>query len=110
MKIKLLRKQKNISQTKLDAICNLNNTYLADVGNGKRNPSLEIIIKIAKGLNVSLSELFMGITGVSDKEKHKLAKIIEINSLLTDLPVKILSLIQPIINIISKWHKDTLLK
>ena len=41
---------------------NMDRTYLASVENGKRNISIENLNKIAKGFNMSLSELLEGIS------------------------------------------------
>ena len=60
-RIRLLRKERNISQEKFALQINMDRTYFASVEAGKRNVSLYNIKKIADGLNVSLSELFEGI-------------------------------------------------
>ncbi len=39
----------------------INKNYLSDLENGRRNPSLTIISRIAAALGVSLSELFKGL-------------------------------------------------
>ena len=40
---------------------NINKNYLSDLENGKRNPSLKVLRKIAIALDIDLSELFVGI-------------------------------------------------
>ncbi len=52
------RSELNISQEELAARCDLHRTYVADIERGSRNLSLFNIEKIAKGLGVSISELF----------------------------------------------------
>lgn len=52
------RSKTGLSQEKFAAKVGLDRTYYASVENGKRNISLINIAKIAKGLNVSLVELF----------------------------------------------------
>ena len=47
-----------MSQEKFALSINMDRTYLASVEAGKRNISLSNIEKIAKGLNITLSELF----------------------------------------------------
>ncbi|HKL73143.1 MAG TPA: helix-turn-helix transcriptional regulator [Candidatus Onthovivens sp.] len=37
--------------------CELNRNYYADLEKGIRNPSLEVLLKLAKGFDLSLSEL-----------------------------------------------------
>lgn len=61
MRIKYLRSQHNFSQEDLALEAGINKNYLSDLENGRRNPSLEILEKIAVALNISLSELFKGI-------------------------------------------------
>lgn len=56
-KLKKLRKERGLSQEALALICNIDRTYVGRIENMKRNPSLEILAKLAVGLGVSLSEL-----------------------------------------------------
>ena len=60
-RIKLLRTEKGLSQEKFALSIDMDRTYYASVESGKRNISLNNIVKIAKGLNVSLEELFKGL-------------------------------------------------
>lgn len=62
-KIKVLRKETGLSQEKFALKIDMDRTYFATVESGKRNVSLQNIEKIAKGLNVTISELFEGIGG-----------------------------------------------
>ena len=62
-RIKELRRGMGLSQEKFALKINMDRTYFATVESGKRNISLQNIEKIAKGLNVSISELFRGIGG-----------------------------------------------
>lgn len=57
-RIKQLRLSKGISQEKFAIAIGMDRTYYASVENGKRNISIVNIEKIAKGLDVSLEELF----------------------------------------------------
>ena len=59
--MKLLRKNQEMSQEKFALKIDMDRTYLASVESGKRNVSIENIEKIAKGLEISLEELFRGI-------------------------------------------------
>lgn len=61
-KLKLLRKAKtNLSQESFANFIELDRTYYSSVENGKRNVSLINLEKIARGLGITLSELFDGI-------------------------------------------------
>ena len=57
LKLKALRDQRGLSQEALALMCNINRTYIGRIENLKRNPSLEILDKIAEGLNMKLHEL-----------------------------------------------------
>ena len=61
MRIRFLRKQKKLSIEDLALECGINRNYLCDLENGKRNPTLRILEKIANGLEISISELTKGL-------------------------------------------------
>lgn len=52
-----LRKEKRWSQEELSFKVELNRTYIGDLERGEKCPSLETLIKIAKGFEISLQEL-----------------------------------------------------
>lgn len=60
-RVRELRKNRGLSQEKFALLIDMDRTYFASVESGKRNISIENISKIAKGLNISLEELFRGI-------------------------------------------------
>lgn len=60
-RIKELRKKTGLSQEKFALKIDMDRTYFATVELGKRNISLQNNEKIAKGLNITISELFDGI-------------------------------------------------
>ncbi|MGH7195293.1 MAG: helix-turn-helix domain-containing protein [Candidatus Saccharimonadales bacterium] len=53
-----LRKKRHLTQEQLADIVSLHRTYIGFIEQGKRNPSVGNINKIAAGLEVSLKELF----------------------------------------------------
>jgi len=57
-RLRELRKQKGLSQEKFSFECDLDRTYIASIEQGKRNVSIENIEKIAKALDMSVSEFF----------------------------------------------------
>ena len=57
--IKLLRKNKNISQEQLGFLSGLHRTYISDIECERRNVSIENIEKIAKVLNVQPYKLLI---------------------------------------------------
>ncbi|WP_083508439.1 helix-turn-helix domain-containing protein [Aedoeadaptatus coxii] len=56
--IRRLRSSQGYSQEHFAKLSGLDRTYISDVEQGKRNISIESIEKIAKALNVTMSELF----------------------------------------------------
>jgi len=61
MRIRFLRKRLGWSQEDLALESNVNKNYICDLENGRRNPSLDILERITKALNITLSELFRGV-------------------------------------------------
>lgn len=51
------RKQLGLSQEKLAERCGFDRTYISMLERGKRNPSLLNLLKLAKGLQTSVSQL-----------------------------------------------------
>ena len=56
-RIKQLREEKGIDQKAFAFECEIGRTQLHMIENGKTNPRLLTLMKIAKGLEVSLGEL-----------------------------------------------------
>ena len=60
-RIRYLRTQKGLSIEALALEAEINRNYLGDLERGMRNPTVVILNKIAKALEVDLSTLFEGI-------------------------------------------------
>ena len=60
-RIRYLRQQKNWSMEDLSLEAGINRNYLCDLERGMRNPTVVVLNKIAKALDVDLSTLFEGI-------------------------------------------------
>lgn len=56
-----LRLRAELSQEEFAAECDLDRTYISGIERGKRNVALRNIEKIAKTLQISLSELMRGV-------------------------------------------------
>lgn len=52
------RRELDLSQEELAERAELHRTYVSDIERGDRNPSLENVEKLAKALNLKVSELF----------------------------------------------------
>ena len=64
MRIRFLRRQLRWSQEDLAINANINKNYISDLENGRRNPSLDILERIAIAFNISLAELFKGVESI----------------------------------------------
>jgi len=56
--IQRIRREKDLSQEEVAHLADIHQTYLSGVETGKRNPSILVVERIAKALNVDISELF----------------------------------------------------
>ncbi|HRC73513.1 MAG TPA: helix-turn-helix transcriptional regulator [Candidatus Competibacter sp.] len=65
--IKCRRNQLGLSQEKLADKCGFDRTYVSMLERGKRNPSLLNLIRIAKGLETSVSQLTEVIYGFNSE-------------------------------------------
>ena len=61
MRIRFLRSEKKMSILDLALEADINRNYLSDLENGRRNPTLKVLRKIAIALEIDLSTLFLGI-------------------------------------------------
>ena len=64
MRIRFLRQQLRWSQEDLALSANVNKNYISDLENGRRNPSLDILERIAVAFNITLAELFKGVESI----------------------------------------------
>jgi transcriptional regulator with XRE-family HTH domain len=56
--IQRLRRAAELSQEELGARADVHQTYLSQVEGGKRNPSVDVLERIAKALKVDITEFF----------------------------------------------------
>lgn len=57
-RIRQLRKQRRMVQLDYANLCDMGTGYIANLENGKRNPRLDTISRLAEGFGLTLSELF----------------------------------------------------
>ncbi len=62
VRIRTLRKSKKPKMTSFDLAkrAEISQSYVIEIESGKKNPSLEVLSRISKALNVSLSEIISG--------------------------------------------------
>lgn len=56
--IKDVRKQKNITLAQLSDRTGISTTHINDIENNLKEPSFSMMIRLAKGLDVNLSQLY----------------------------------------------------
>jgi len=66
-RLKVLRQYRKMSQDDVSLASGIDRSYISQIETGKSSPTLDIIDKIAKALNVSPDELF--IFSVAEPEK-----------------------------------------
>ena len=63
VRIRMLRKEQRLTQKVLGLMIGLDRSYLSAIERGKRNVSLENLVKISSGLGITLATLFAGVEG-----------------------------------------------
>lgn len=58
LNVQRLRREKGLSQEDLSARADIHQTYLSGVETAKRNPSVKVLDRLAKGLGVDIQVLF----------------------------------------------------
>lgn len=101
-RIKSLRVQKGLSQDQLSSKSNVERTFIANLELGKKNVTIDILVKITDALDISLSDFFNNIQPVVQYGKD--------SSTLNSIITKVISMdceqqkdISEIISIFSKW-------
>lgn len=56
-RLKNLRQERNLSQEDLALLCNIDRTYIGRIERLERKPTIVVLDKIAKGLNIKLKDL-----------------------------------------------------
>lgn len=59
--VERLRERRNLTQEQLGWAAGLHQTAVARIESGERKPTLDTILKLARGLEISPAELFVGI-------------------------------------------------
>ena len=60
-RIRFLREQNGLTQVTFANMVNVERTYLSKIESGERNPSIDMLERIAGGFDMSLSEFLEGI-------------------------------------------------
>jgi len=82
-KIRYLRKSNDLTQQQLADKADIDYSYLGAIERGEKNPTLDIIEKIANGLEIEIYKLFFSIKGkedISEKTDREINHIITLCS------------------------------
>ena len=71
VRIRELRKNRNLTQEQLAELVGINPKYVSSIERGKENPTLDTFIKIAESLEVSIGELFYQLEAENPKRRMK---------------------------------------
>ncbi len=66
IRLKRLRSESNLTQIQLGLMVGLSSKYVSNLESGRGNPTLTLLVKISRGLGVSVSELIDGVDEMSD--------------------------------------------
>ena len=58
VRVRRLRKETGLSQERFADAIRVGRSHMGKIENGKANPTLAVIVKIARGLDISLAQLF----------------------------------------------------
>lgn len=56
--IRFLRKEKNLSQERLGELSDIHTNHIGAIERGEKNVTLESLVKVTNGLDITLEELF----------------------------------------------------
>ena len=59
IELKELRKQKNITLSELSRLTGISKSHLNYIENGVKEPTISVLVLIAKALNVKIDELYI---------------------------------------------------
>ena len=66
-RVRAYRQRLGLSQESLAANASINRTYIASLEAGRRNPSLDLMARLALALDVDLGELLRGLQGTQGR-------------------------------------------
>ncbi len=83
-----IRKSKGLTQNDVAEVAELSNDYISLIERAKRHPSIHILTRIAKGLNVQLSDLLnVEENDFNNIEDEKMRSIGRVTSYLKDMAI-----------------------
>ena len=71
LRVRTLRKEENLSLRKFSEMVGISKDYLVDIEFGRKSPTLDVLVKVAGGFGISLSELLEGIGDPAHKAPER---------------------------------------
>ena len=72
-RIRMLRAERRLTQEELATRIGISQVYMSHVERGAKTASLEVLIRVAESLDVSMSELFLDVDRETPKELARLS-------------------------------------
>ena len=103
-KVRSLRREKNLTQQELGDLSNLSYKYVGEIERAEKNPSIDVLNRIADALKVDLLELIYVSppTATSEEEEVRKAQIAKIEKVLKNLDLDQLGKLLKVARIISE--------
>ncbi|WP_436664011.1 helix-turn-helix domain-containing protein [Alicyclobacillus acidoterrestris] len=98
-RIRVLRKEKGLSQEQLGELSGLHTNYIGQVERGEKNLTIESLEKVAIGLGVSLEQVFRYIDPMEQQDE-----LSQINELLSKRPFEDRAMALKIIKDVFDWE------
>ena len=90
-KLKEIRKDRNLTQEQLANKANISVRTIANYESGKREPNVEILVKICNALNIQVNDLFDN-NDIVEINKNEISKIDETYSILKEIDTSLLEI------------------
>lgn len=100
-RLRLIRKEQDISQEQLGELAGLHTNYIGQVERGEKNVTIESLEKIAAGLNVSMEQLFRYIDPMERVDEQR-----QINDLLSTRSKQDKIMVLNLIKNVFEWETD----
>lgn len=101
-RIRNIRKECGITQQDLSSIISVNQSYIAQVEQGKKNITIDTLAKISNALEVSLSDLLQGL---DNKDTRQTSAFVRINTILDSTTTNDHEMILQVLETIFKWKQ-----
>lgn len=101
-RIRLIRKQKRLTQKGLAELAELNEKYISRLEHGEENTTLDTLLKITSAMGITLEELFKGVQHAKDESGLLINQIISILQTKTEEDQKFFF---DMISLIQTWRR-----